>query len=231
MLHPLILTKPQGTGKSWRRINRIRTRLRWPTKDRRTDLERKNLASKRLGEAHKFVGDVFDSLSDFSVRDALAVESVADGKGEPRNNDAAKIEHETVGVRHHRHVTRVASGSANEPDDFVFPRVPGELDHVLGRSRDVVIVNRRRNEDAVSVFNGRGQFFRTGHAITLVCVAERQIHFTNVDPVAIDFLFLQMRKRDPSHAAAVTIGITAGANDKMFWHWQRISQTDCDCKE
>ena len=202
-----------------------------PREDRRTHLERKKLASKRLGEAHKFVGDVFDSLSDFSVHDALAVESVAGGKGEPRNNNAAKIEHETVGVRHHRHVTRVASGGANEPDDFVFPRVPSELDHVLGRSRDIVIVNRRRNEDAVSVFNGRAQFFRTRHAITLVCVAERQIQFTDVDPVAIDFLFLQMRERDPPHSATVAVGIAAGANNKMFGHWQRISQTDCDCKE
>ena len=77
------------------------------------------------------VGDLFDSLRDFFVGDMLAVESVARGKSEPRNNDAAKVEHEAIGIRHDRHVTRMTSGSANEADDFVFPCASGELDHVF----------------------------------------------------------------------------------------------------
>jgi hypothetical protein len=52
----------------------------------------------------------------------------------------------------------VASGSANETDDFVLPRVPGELNHVLCRGSDVIIVNWRSNQDALSVFNRRAQF-------------------------------------------------------------------------
>ena len=43
-----------------------------------------------------------------------------------------------------------------EADDFVFPRATRQLDHVLGRGGDIIIVNWRSNENAVSVFNGRG---------------------------------------------------------------------------
>src|SRR2546430_2256908 len=86
------------------------------------------------------------------------------------------------------YVVAVASGSANEADNFVFPYAPGELDHVLGRGGDIVIVNRRGNKDAVSVFNRRAQFLRTGHTITFVRVAEREVHFADVDPIAIHFL-------------------------------------------
>ena len=79
---------------------------------------RGGLAPQRFGEADEFVRDLFDSLRDFLVGDALAVKRVARGKGEARNNDAAKIEHKAVGIRHDRHVTRVASGSANEANDL-----------------------------------------------------------------------------------------------------------------
>ena len=68
------------------------------------------------------------------------------------------------------------------------------------------------------MFNRRAQFLRTGHTITFVRVAEREVHFADVDPIAIHFLLLQMRKRDASHAATVTVGIAAGANDKMLGH-------------
>ena len=54
--------------------------------------------------------------------------------------------------------------------------------------------------------------------ITFVSVAERQIHFADVDPVAIGFLFLQMRERGASHPPTVAIGIAAGADDKVLWH-------------
>ena len=119
----------------------------------------RNLVSKRFGEANEFVGDLFDSLGDFFVVDALAVESMGCGKREPWNNNATKIEHETVCVRHHRHITRVASGRAKEADDLVFPYASRELDHVLGCRGDIVIVNRRGDEDTVGAFNGRAQSF------------------------------------------------------------------------
>jgi len=157
-------------------------------------------------------------MRDFFVSDSFAVESITRSKGEPRNDDAAKVEHQAVGVRHHRHVTRVASGSAKEADDFFFPRATRQLDHVLGRGGDVIIVNWRSNENAVSAFDGRAQIFRTGHIITFVCIAQRQVHFADVDPVAIDFLFLQMRERSAPHPPAVAVGIAAGANDKVLWH-------------
>src|SRR5512133_946930 len=54
--------------------------------------------------------------------------------------------------------------------------------------------------------------------MTFVCVAQRQIHFTDIDPIAIDFFFFQMRERGAPHSAAVAIGITAGANHKMLRH-------------
>src|SRR5437762_6809347 len=129
-----------------------------------------------------------------------------------------KVEHQAVGIGHDRHVTRVASGSANEAYNFVFPCASGELDHVLGLGIDIVIVNRRSNKDTVRVLNSHAQFSRTRHTITFVGIAEWQVHFADVDPIAIDFLFLQMRESNTSHAAAVAVGIAAGANDKMLGH-------------
>src|SRR5207249_8960961 len=92
----------------------------------------RDLAAKRFGEANQFVGDLFNSLVDFFVADVLAIESAGRGKGEPRNNDATKIEHEAIGIGHDRHVARVASGCAQKADDLVFPCASGQLDHVLG---------------------------------------------------------------------------------------------------
>ena len=180
--------------------------------------DEKVLAPQRFGEADEVVGDLFDSLCDFFVSNVFAIESVARGKSEPWNNDAAKVEHEAIGIRHDRHVTRVASSSANEADNFVFPCASGELDHVLSCSRNIVIVNRRGNEDPICVFNSRAQFSRTRHTITLVGIAEWEVHFADVDPIAINFLLLQMRKSDASHPAAVAVGITASADDKMLGH-------------
>src|SRR2546421_344261 len=49
--------------------------------------------------------------------------------------------------------------------------------------------------------------------------------FANVEPRALHLCFLQMPKGNPSHAAAVAFGITAGADDKIPGHvviyWQR----------
>jgi membrane protease YdiL (CAAX protease family) len=60
-----------------------------------------DLAPKRVREANEFVSDLFNSLGDFFVIDLFAVESVRRAKREPWNDDAPKIKHETVGIRHH----------------------------------------------------------------------------------------------------------------------------------
>ena len=156
---------------------------------------------------------------DFFIADVLAVERFGGGKRKPRNNDAPKIKHEAVGIGHDRHVTAVAAGGAKKTDDLVFPRAPGKFNHVLRRGGDIVIVNRRGNEDSVSSFNRAGQFFRARHPVTFVRVAKRKIHFANVDPLAIGFLFLQMRERGSPHPAAITVGIATGADYKMLVHW------------
>src|SRR5438094_9489334 len=65
--------------------------------------------AQRFGEANQFVCDLFDSPGDFFVGDAITVEGVGRGKGEPRNNDATKIKHEAIGIRHDRHITCCAS--------------------------------------------------------------------------------------------------------------------------
>src|SRR5206468_10406310 len=56
------------------------------------------------------------------------------------------------------------------------------------------------------------------HTITFVRIAEWQDHFADVDPFAISFLLLQMRKSDASHAAAIAGGIAAGADNEMLGH-------------
>jgi hypothetical protein len=66
--------------------------------------------------------------------------------------------------------------------------------------------------------NRRPQLSGIGHPITFVRVAERQLHFTDVDPITCHLSLLQMRKRNAPHPAAVAVGITARADDKMLWH-------------
>jgi hypothetical protein len=57
------------------------------------------------------------------------------------------------------------------------------------------------------------------HALlTFAPIAERQVHFVDVDPGAIHSLLLQVRKRHAPQAPAVTLGITTRADNKIFWH-------------
>lgn len=69
-------------------------------------------AAQRPGKSHKLVSDLPDPINDSLVADSLAIENMRGGKREARDNNTTKIEHETVGVRHHRHVTALSPGGA-----------------------------------------------------------------------------------------------------------------------
>jgi hypothetical protein len=53
----------------------------------------------------------------------------------------------------------------------------------------------------------------------LIRITERKLHLANIDPITIDFLLLQVRKRLLTHSAAIAIRIAAGADHKMLRHW------------
>src|SRR4029077_16998781 len=95
---------------------------------------------------------------------------------------------------------------------------PSELDHILGRRGDIIIVDRRGDEYPIGGFDGVMQVLRPRHSVAFVGIAQWEIHFADIDPIAIDFPFLQMSKSDPSHSAAVAIGIAASADYKMLRH-------------
>jgi hypothetical protein len=67
-------------------------------------------------------------------------------------------------------------------------------------------------------FNVGTEFLRTWHAVTFVRITERQFPLADVDPITIDFLLLQVRKRFLTHAAAVAVRVAAGADHKMLRH-------------
>lgn len=173
---------------------------------------KRNLAAKGAGEAHQFVRECRDAPDDFLVLDVVPVESVAGSEHKARNDYTTKIQHQAVGVRHHGHVTAHRTCRTKKADDLVLPGAAGEFDHVFGRRRHVVIIDRRSDEYAVRVFDRGAQSFGTWHSIALIRITERQLHLANVDPITIDFLFLQMRKRCLPHSAAVAVGVAAGAN-------------------
>src|SRR5438067_1639515 len=92
-------------------------------------------------------------LDDLFVANVVAIEGISGGKHEPGNNHATKIEHETVRISHDRHVTGRAAGRAKKADDLVFPRASSELDHVLRRGGDIIIVYWRRDQNPIRGFN------------------------------------------------------------------------------
>jgi len=57
----------------------------------------------------------------------------------------------------------------------------------LAEGCDIVIVNRRGNENAVRAFRPPCSVSARGSAITFVRVTERKIHFADVQPGAVDF--------------------------------------------
>ena len=69
-------------------------------------------AAQSLGKANQFVGGLLDPSDYFFVDDLVAFECITGRINESRNNHRSKIEHETVGVSHHRHVTAVSAGGA-----------------------------------------------------------------------------------------------------------------------
>src|ERR1051326_2819409 len=109
-------------------------------------------------------------------------------------------------------------GRKREADDLVLPGATREFDHVFSRRGNIIVINRSSDENAIGGFNFGANFLRTWHTVTLVRVTERQISFADVDPIAIDFFLLQMRKRCLAHSAAVAFRVAAGADDKMLRH-------------
>ena len=177
-----------------------------------------DLASQCFGESDQVVRHLLDACIDFFVGNLVASECFAGRENEPRNNDTTKIEHETIGVGHDRHVTRSAAGRAQKADNLVVPGAARQLDHVLGGGCDIIIIYGRSDQDPVRRLDRGAQFFGDRHAITFVRVAERQVHFADVDPGAIRFLLLQVRERYAPHAPAVAAGVTARADNEIFWH-------------
>src|SRR3954470_17560087 len=134
---------------------------------------RSGFAAQPGGEPNEFVRHLVYPLFQVGIDQLITLESIASGVNESRNDDRAKIEHQAVGVSHDRHVAAHAARGAEETNDLVFPGFSAQLDHVLGRGGDVVIVNWSRDEDSVSRMDRLVQFLRSGYAIAGVGVAER----------------------------------------------------------
>src|SRR5437764_4429515 len=97
---------------------------------RAEDSARSTSAAQGFGETDQFVGGLLDASQNFLVDDLIAFECVAGRINESRNNHGAKVEHQTIGIRHHRHVTAVSAGGAEKSNNLFFPRTAGQLDHV-----------------------------------------------------------------------------------------------------
>src|SRR5438270_10954794 len=97
---------------------------------RAEDSARSTSAAQGFGETDQFVGGLLDASQNFLVDDLIALERVARRINESRNDHRSKIEHQTIGVSHYRHVTAVSAGGAKKSHHFFFPRTPGQLDHV-----------------------------------------------------------------------------------------------------
>src|SRR5215207_11265217 len=96
-------------------------------------------------EASRSFGKLLNAARDLWFGDLPAGEVPALRVGKTRQDDAAKIEHEGVGERHHRHVTQRASRRAEEADNFVLPSASSQFDEVLRRRVCVVVVDRCRD--------------------------------------------------------------------------------------
>src|SRR5439155_16276719 len=95
----------------------------------------------------------------------------------------------------------------------------GELDHVFSRCGNIVIIDRRSDQYSIGAFDCSAESLRTWHPVTFIRITERQIHLADIDPIAIDFLFLQMHECGAPHPAAVAGRVAAGADHKMLRHW------------
>ena len=79
-------------------------------------MKAKNMTRKGLAEKMKTsrsqISRLLDPSNYFFVDDLVAFECVAGRVYKSRNDHRSKIEHETVGIGHHRHVTAVPAGGA-----------------------------------------------------------------------------------------------------------------------
>src|SRR4051795_8321884 len=82
-------------------------------------------AAKRLCKTDQLVRELVNPFPDFLVLELAAFERAAGGVNETRDNHTAKIEHQTAGEGHHRHVAAHSSRRAKKPNDLVFPGTSG----------------------------------------------------------------------------------------------------------
>src|SRR5437016_11455305 len=108
---------------------------------------RDGLAAHSYSHPNKLGDDLFDPFRNLGIGDLVAVKRITGSINKSRNDETAEIEHETVSKAHDRHVTAHSPSRAKKTDDFVFPDASGQLDHVLGRSGHIVVVNWRSDND------------------------------------------------------------------------------------
>src|SRR5437762_13383728 len=113
-----------------------------------------SLATHSFGDPDKLGDHLFDPFRNLGIGELVAVKRITGSINESRDDETAEIEHETIGKAHDRHVTAHPTGSTKKTDDFVFPGASGELNHVLGRSGHIVVVNGSSDNDPIGLFDG-----------------------------------------------------------------------------
>src|SRR6266513_3909045 len=111
------------------------------------------LATHSFRHPNKLGDDLFDPFRNLGIGELVAVKRITGGINKSRNDETAKIEHETISKAHDRHVTAHPAGRAKKSDDFVFPGTSSQLDHVLGRRGHIVVVNWRSDNDPIGFFD------------------------------------------------------------------------------
>jgi hypothetical protein len=176
------------------------------------------LAAERFREANQFVREDLDSFAHFLVLEFVAFKGAAGRINEARDDYAAEIEHEAIRECHDRHVTAHSARSAEKSDHLLFPGASGQLDEVLRGGADIVVINRRSHQDAVSRFDRLAHFLGSRLGVTGIGVAQGQAKLADIEPGAFGLRLFQMSESDPTHSTAVAVGIAAGAYDKITGH-------------
>src|SRR5882724_7325867 len=111
------------------------------------------LATHSFRHSNKLSHHLFDPSRNLCIGDLVAVKRITGSINKSRNDETAEVKHETIGKAHDRHVTAHSPSRAKKSDDFVFPDASGQLDHVLGRSGHIVVVNWRSDNDPIGFFD------------------------------------------------------------------------------
>src|SRR5262249_28995583 len=125
-----------------------------------------------IPDSQRHLRELLDSRPHFLTDNLPAIEIIPRGVDKAWNNQTAEVEHETIGQTHDGHVARRATGGAQEADNLVFPDAAGQLDQVLDRGVDVVVVDRGGDDDDPCLLNERGQRLNSRVTIGHVAVAK-----------------------------------------------------------